>query len=239
GARRFRPENHGNGPPTVVVLAGRHRAGACALGAARNLANHDVDVFLLVLDGGGGGGGKDGDDVFDAQHRAAVRAAGVRLVLDTAGLPSPLVHPIDVVVDAVAGLAGPSHKIRPADVGAVVRWANACKANKLAVDIPTGLHPDTGLPLSPTLPHIRPRWTVALGLPTAGLAPALPTPPAAAPARPCGELFLADIGLPRRAYLEAAAAVAAAQQQQQPPLPSTPFADKFLVAITPAAAPAC
>jgi len=60
----------------------------------------------------------------------------------------------------------------------------------LAIDLPSGLHPDTGLPLGVT---IRAAATVTLALPKVGL---VTTPSRAL----VGELLLADIGIPASVY---------------------------------------
>jgi NAD(P)H-hydrate repair Nnr-like enzyme with NAD(P)H-hydrate epimerase domain len=210
GSRRLKHDNH-NGPPTVVVLAGQSRAGAYSLCGGRNLANHGVNVFIHVLGGA--------DEFLQPQFDAAI-ASGAKPISESSNLPSPSVHPIDLIIDGIAGQLG----VAPADriaVGEVVRWANTCKANKLSLEIPTGLHVDTGimipvfltynisnksfffqsgLALSPNLPHIKPRWTLSFGMPVAGISPAFIHGSAGSSSSTCGEIFLADVGFPRQAY---------------------------------------
>ncbi|KAI9340770.1 YjeF-related protein N-terminus-domain-containing protein [Zopfochytrium polystomum] len=256
GARRFKPDNH-NGPPSVVVLAGSHRVGAFALCAARNLANHGVDVFVHTFQPVVGGN-------FEVQYNAVI-GSEVKLISDSKDLPSPSVQPIDLIIDGMAGSLG----VRPSErvtVGELVRWANLCKANKLSLDMPTGLNGDTGLAISPNMPHIKPRWTLALGIPKAGLYPVVTpsTGPGAgvgggrngvangrnggsvrsgsSSQRVCGEVFLADVGLPKRAYriaaeMAEAAAVNAGNNSGGDGIRSAssargPFGDKFLVAVS-------
>jgi hypothetical protein len=67
------------------------------------------------------------------------------------------------------------------------------RAASLALEVPTGLEPDTGKALAPTL---RARATLALGLPVQGLSPPLAW-------RFTGEVWLCDVGYPPEA-LEAA-----------------------------------
>ena len=72
----------------------------------------------------------------------------------------------------------------------LVRAANGSRVPILAVDLPSGMHPDTGQPLGIT---IRAALTVTLALPKRGL---LTTESRAL----IGELLLADIGIPPQAF---------------------------------------
>jgi NAD(P)H-hydrate epimerase len=94
----------------------------------------------------------------------------------------------DVVLDALLGysLDGPP---REPEAG-LIRTANAHAIPLLALDLPSGLDPDRGVPHDPT---IRATRTLALALPKVGLL----RPEAAGSV---GELWLADISVPARAY---------------------------------------
>ncbi|RMF28256.1 MAG: hypothetical protein D6765_06305, partial [Bacteroidetes bacterium] len=72
----------------------------------------------------------------------------------------------------------------------LIEWADVQPAPVLALDVPSGLSADTGLPASPTL---RAAATLTLALPKRGL-----LSPQAAPW--IGRLFLADIGVPAQLY---------------------------------------
>lgn len=89
-------------------------------------------------------------------------------------------------MDALIG-----YGLRAAPRGAaadLIEWANGSKAPILALDVPSGIDATTGV--APGL-FIRPRWTMTLALPKTGLLPHC-----------TGSLFLADIGIPERAYRE-------------------------------------
>ena len=62
----------------------------------------------------------------------------------------------------------------------------------LALDVPSGLHPDSGLELEPTIDATA---TLTLALPKTGLA-------AATAEHVVGTVYLADIGVPSRIYTE-------------------------------------
>ena len=90
----------------------------------------------------------------------------------------------ELIIDALYGfsLHGP-----PTGAGAaLIKAANDHAALKLAVDLPSGLDPDTGVPYDPCF---RADATLTLGLPKIGLL-------AEAAADWVGELALADIGIP-------------------------------------------
>jgi NAD(P)H-hydrate epimerase len=94
----------------------------------------------------------------------------------------------DLVLD---GLLGYSVRGAPRDaIADLIRAANASRLPILAVDLPSGLHPDTGQPLGVT---IRAALTVTLALPKRGL---IETRARAL----VGDLLLADIGIPPQAF---------------------------------------
>ena len=95
-----------------------------------------------------------------------------------------------------AVLSGPPERLRPLarkqhDILAdLIRAANASRLPILAVDLPSGMHPDTGEPLGVT---VRAAVTVTLALPKRGLI-------ATRSHALVGELLLANIGLPPQAF---------------------------------------
>ena len=75
----------------------------------------------------------------------------------------------------------------------LIRLSNEVRADALSLECPSGLEPDTGEPLQPTL---KARATLALGLPCAGLFASLAW-------QFTGEVWLCDIGYPPEALEEA------------------------------------
>ena len=101
-------------------------------------------------------------------------------------------QPADLIVDAVIGysLAGD-----PRGHGAeLIEWANARSEPTLALDVPSGVDADTG---APGHPAVAADATMTLALPKTGLAAS----------GLVGELFLADISVPRTVYAEVGVAV--------------------------------
>jgi NAD(P)H-hydrate epimerase len=164
----------------VVVLAGRGGNGGGGLAAARRLAIWGAEVRVVLA--------HPDSAVGDVPKRqlASLQAIGVRV--HPPGEAASLMHEPDVVLDALLGysLDGPPREPE-ADL---IRTANAHAIPILALDLPSGLDPDRGVPHDPT---IRATRTLALALPKVGLL----RPEAA---ESVGELWLADISVPARAY---------------------------------------
>lgn len=168
-ARRDWPLHDAQGSRAVEAAASRvlpphalmRRAGAAAAALTRALHPHAHRVWVACGPGNNGGDGLDA-----AIH---LRAAGldVHLTLtgDPARLPadaadalaraqvaglhvassSPRAGTCDVAIDALLGLG--TRRAPEGDLAACIRALNALPCPVLAVDLPSGLHPDRGHPL--------------------------------------------------------------------------------------------
>lgn len=154
----------------VVVLAGTGGNGGGGICAARHLANHGGRVTLVVTD-------LDRLSGVPAQQLETYRASGGRLA-DIGDLPS--LQP-SLVIDAVLGysLQGAPHG-SAADLS---EWMSRDHTPVLSLDVPSGIDSSTGD--APGV-HVRARTTMTLALPKTGLF-----------VEAVGELWLADIGIPR------------------------------------------
>jgi NAD(P)H-hydrate epimerase len=159
----------------IVALVGSGNNGGDAMGALRHLHGWGADV-RAVLSG----------------PVERLRPLARRQYEILAKLVVPLGTAAEVDGDLVIdGLLGYSASGPPrAEFADLIRAANASRAPILAVDLPSGLHPDTGQPLGVT---VRAAITVTLALPKRGL---LETQSHAL----VGELLLADIGIPPEAF---------------------------------------
>lgn len=158
----------------IVALAGSGNNGGDALGALRHLSGWGARVSAQLS-----GPAERLRPLARRQHDIL---ANLGVPLDAAAVDA------DLLIDGLLGysVAGP-----PRDaVSDLIRAANVSRLPILAVDLPSGMHPDTGEPLGVT---IRAALTVTLALPKRGLiatrSPAL-----------VGELLLADIGIPPKAF---------------------------------------
>ncbi|MDT8370334.1 MAG: NAD(P)H-hydrate epimerase, partial [Longimicrobiales bacterium] len=157
----------------VVVLAGTGGNGGGGICAARHLVPRVGEVRLCVTDPDALTGAPRAQwETYQISHGWKVDPSK----LDDLG--------IDLVIDAVLGYGlvdAPRGKARE-----MIEWANDTPAPVVSLDLPSGIDADTG-----EMPGvaIRPRATLTLALPKAGLARA-----------EVGELWLADLGIPGAIY---------------------------------------
>lgn len=157
----------------VVVLAGGGGNGGGGICAARHLANRNVDVAVILSQPDRLG------EVPSFQRKVFLSAGGRELHIEALPAPRP-----DVIVDALIG-----YGLREAPQGRtaeLIAWANASGAPILALDVPSGMDATTGH--SPGT-CIDAEATLTLALPKTGLAGAA-----------AGDLWLADLGIPRATF---------------------------------------
>ncbi len=172
----------------IVVLAGGGNKGGGGLCAVRHLVNAGYIVEPIL--------GSVEEEMPAASRRqlAILRESGVLEPHDQATSEHTLEDHLaraDLVIDALVGygLVGP-----PAGIAAaIVQLANASNRPILSVDVPSGVNATTGEP-SPVA--IRASSTIAIDLPKAGVLES-------AGRDHVGELYLADIGIPRAVHARA------------------------------------
>ncbi|KAJ1343963.1 hypothetical protein BSLG_001513 [Batrachochytrium salamandrivorans] len=195
GDRRMSTRNH-NSKPFVVVLAGNNKTGAYGIAAARHLANHECRVLVCST--------HDVDLVnMIAFQQKIFLPTGGSIIKSPDHLPSLSEDLVDIIIDALLGshqtlLDIPIEQDRQAIVQ-MIQWANISKSTSahtsptasyppiLSIDMPSGINAALGYPTSPSY-FIRPKWTVAMGLAKTGHLRSREYH---------GDLFLADIGIPR------------------------------------------
>ena len=163
----------------VVVLTGMGNNGGDGLVAARYLAGKGIPVTVLLI-------GPESEYTGEAQRTLReARAAGVevRAPEDTSGLRASLAS-ASLIIDALfgTGFRGPARGL----AAELIQAADVSKTPILAVDVPSGLNSDTGVPEGSA---IRATATVTMGLPKVGL---LLYPGAEL----AGTIYVADIGYP-------------------------------------------
>lgn len=173
----------------VTVLCGKGNNGGDGFVIARLLRQKRAKSSVTLL-------AQPADLAGDARtmYRRFVRAAGKRAVQPC---PSPdrlrrRLEASDIVVDALLGTGLSSA------VGGIYQTAieamNVAGLPVMAVDLPSGIHADTGAVLGSA---VKATWTVTFGLPKLGLY-------LGAGIDHAGEVHIADIGIPA-AYVEAVA----------------------------------
>ncbi|WP_216824759.1 NAD(P)H-hydrate epimerase [Salinigranum rubrum] len=163
---------------TVVVLAGDGGNGGGGLCAARHLSNHGWDV-RVVLD-------RPSDELTGAAATQYHVLKGTDATLGATGVESTGLSEAGLVVDAVIGygLSG-APRGRGRDL---VETANRAPSSVLSLDVPSGVDATTGE--TPGV-AVAADVVLTLALPKTGLVGAR------------GDLWLADIGIPREVYRRA------------------------------------
>ena len=167
----------------ILALAGHGNNGGDALGAARHLLNWGARVATTLA----GPAGRL-RPVPRRQYDALAAIGEPPHALDERGFDERSLADADLVLDGLLGYSasGPPR----GEIASLIAAANRSARPILAIDLPSGLDPDSGRPLGEA---IRAAFTVTLALPKVGLMHAA--------ARPfVGELLLADIAIPAVAY---------------------------------------
>ncbi|KAG2186326.1 hypothetical protein INT43_002764 [Umbelopsis isabellina] len=218
GQRRIQPNNH-NAAPLIVVLAGNNNhVGSYGLTAARHLLNRGCQVIVCIA--------ANANTCISQRitnQEYLVQLAGGQVVRCVEDLPQKLTTPVDIIIDALLGSQTTLADLR-ADreafhiVTTAMDWANDNKAPVLSLNFPSGIDPLQGnikdipyhlqyawtccvlrflQPITGTPYHvghrIKPKWTLCYGAPICGCSSRNVT----------GELFLADIGIPKSAWKKA------------------------------------
>lgn len=139
----------------VVVLAGAGDNGGDALHAGALLAGRGAAVVAVALH----------PDRLHAGGAAALRRAGGHVrALDTIKELSVVLGQAELILDGIVGIGATGELRTPAD--AVVQAANDAPGLRVAVDVPSGVHPATGVVEGPAF---RADHTVTFGAIKLGL----------------------------------------------------------------------
>jgi NAD(P)H-hydrate epimerase len=173
-------------PGTVVVFAGKGNNGGDGFVIARHLNNRGFRTAVILL-----------ADAAELKEDPAVNFKILRKMIIPVEVPRPdciasdflrgLEH-ADLVVDALLGI-GLERKIEGI-YGAAVEAMNGCGKPVVAVDVPSGLHSDTGEILGGA---VKATVTGTLGLPKRGLF-------CGQGPEHAGRVFVVDIGMPCKTY---------------------------------------
>jgi hydroxyethylthiazole kinase-like uncharacterized protein yjeF len=173
-ARELRSRRGRVAGASVVLLVGAGNNGGDALWAGARLAGRGARVRAVLLAA-----------TAHAEGLAALQAAGGRVAVIADG--GRVLRGADLVVDGLAGLGGSPGLREPAAglVAALPAPGSAGAPLVVAVDLPSGVDPETG---ATPATHVRADLTVTFGAPK----PCLLLPPAD---RAAGRVEVVDIGL--------------------------------------------
>jgi NAD(P)H-hydrate epimerase len=167
------------GDRSVVVLAGTGGNGGGALVAARRLHNWGARVRVFVTEA--------------REHFAPVPRHQLEILprMAVSLAPADAVASVSLTELVIDGLIGYGLSGPPIGAAAeLIRWANGQPAPVLSLDLPSGLDATTGEVFDPS---IHATATLTLALPKTGLR-------APGTERVVGELYLANIGVPRTLF---------------------------------------
>lgn len=162
----------------IVVLAGLGGNGGGGICAARHLANRGAKVCLVMSDPSGL---REVPSYQLEVYRAAAVGVGPGAEVTPDSLPG---RSVDLILDAIFGYSLRGSPVGQA--GKMIEWANGTGTPIVSLDVPSGVDATSGKAPGE---HVRASATLTLALPKTGLRPGK-----------TGDLYLADIGLPARAF---------------------------------------
>lgn len=127
-------------PMKTVVLCGSGNNGGDGLVIARHLRTLGWDCSCIML---GPAEKFSSDASFNANILQAGGGIGLSIVTaETADFVQRMLLEAELIVDAMLGTGAAGNPRSPFDDW--IRWANSTSAFRLAIDVPTGIHADTG-----------------------------------------------------------------------------------------------
>jgi len=167
---------------SVLVFAGLGNNGGDGLVIARHLSGYGSNVTVFLL------GEPDNIRSEECSWNWSLLEKMKSVKLFTGGNLDHLNNlEFDIIIDAVLG-TGISGKIREPQASAIT-FVNKSNAFKLAVDVPSGVDPDTG---NKNSPHVISNITVTFHRMKVGMPKAQDV---------CGEIFVEKIGIPIEAEI--------------------------------------
>lgn len=162
--------------PLIVILAGNTKTGSRAIAAGRHLRNHGARVVLCVL-----GLERESDLLQSVQRQLRIfRNCGRQAIKQDMLVRTlrKLQTPAELVVDALLGMHLSFDDLRTEDQATyleLVCWANGSDAGTLALDVPSGVDPSTGIASAHDENElvIKPDFVLSLGAPKIGLLAAM------------------------------------------------------------------
>ena len=195
-SRKFMMENAGAGATkrlvekfgdvkskNVVVFAGLGNNGGDGLVIARHLAGYGSNVTVFLLG--------EADNIRSEEcswnWNLLEKMGSIKLLAGDSPDLSTITNEFDLIVDGILG-TGISGEIREPQASAIT-YINKSNAFKLAVDVPSGVDPDTG---NKNLPHVTANITVTFHRMKIGMQKRTDV---------CGEIFVEKIGIPPEAEI--------------------------------------
>jgi len=167
----------------ILVFAGLGNNGGDGLVIARHLAGYGSNVTVFLL------GKLDNirSEECSWNWNLLEKMGSIKLLAGGSPDLSTITNEFDLIVDGILG-TGISGEIREPQASAIT-YINKSNAFKLAVDVPSGVDPDTG---NKNSPHVTADMTVTFHRMKVGMPKAKDV---------CGEIFVEKIGIPPEAEI--------------------------------------
>ena len=185
--------------PLIVILAGNTKTGSRAIAAGRHLRNHGARVVLCIL-----GLERELDLLESVQRQLKIyRSCGGQAIKQDGLMRTlrKLQTPTDLIVDALLGMHLSFDDLRTNDQAAyfqLVCWANGSEAGTLAIDVPSGIDPSSGIATTHDGSELvlNANFVLSLCAPKTGLLIAM----GSFKTRADPSIFVADIGIANAAW---------------------------------------
>lgn len=177
----------------ILIFAGAGGNGGGGICAARHLLNHGYEPIIILSNE------EKMQDIPAYQLEIFRKAGGQIIPIEKVNDVNP-----DIIVDAIIG-----YSLISAPGGKVLEMINFINKNNIptiSLDIPTGVLATSG---ENPGEFVKPDKTITLALPKTGLYP-----------EKCGEIILADIGIPKVVYEKIGLKY------------NSPFSDKYIIPIS-------
>ena len=170
----------------ILVFAGLGNNGGDGLVIARHLSGYGSNVTVFLL--GEPDNIRSEECSWNWNLLEKMESSNKTLVLTGGNIDELNNYEFDIIIDAILG-TGISGKIREPQASAIT-FIKKSSAFKLAVDVPSGVDPDTG---DKNSPHVIANITVTFHRMKVGMPKAKDV---------CGEIFVEKIGIPPEAEID-------------------------------------
>ncbi|MBV7336858.1 NAD(P)H-hydrate epimerase [Chloroflexi bacterium TSY] len=194
---------------SIVILIGKGFTGGAGLVTARHLLNRRG--WLQII-----GAGREEQKLTETQNPMSMYAATAQQLMSLQAMDVSLswaeegweLPPADLVIDVILDCDTVDTTCGNTQIPErrLIQLANSSMAPILSLDLPSGIDADTG---QSDDEHIRATATLSIGPPKAGLL-------TEAGQRACGDLYVADVGVPWQLYEGMGIEVESLLRQQSP-----------------------
>lgn len=169
----------------IIILCGKGNNGGDGLGAARHLINFGANVICIISENASMLGKETRTQFYILKN---INAKLIEFSDKNYYKIEAYIKSSDLIIDALLGYNMKGNPKKP--ISTLIHLSNNARKPILAIDIPSGLNGDTGLPNDPTM---KATTTITLALPKVGLLKK-------SAREHVGKLYVADLSIPKKVY---------------------------------------